>query len=86
LSHLLVFSSCFQYVEGKPLGELQPFQLDDMRFLMSRESQTEPPQYFLWTVKTDTWQQITDFPHPYPQVSLEAVLCLTLFAYSHTTQ
>ena len=57
-----------QLVEGRQLGELDPFQLEEMRFLMSRESQTEPPQYFLWTVKTDAWQQITDFPHPYPQV------------------
>jgi hypothetical protein len=70
-------------VEGKPLGELEPFQLDDMRFLMSRESQTEPPQYFLWTVKTDTWQQITDFPHPYPQVSLRLLRLTVIRIFSH---
>ncbi len=37
-------------------------------FLTSRESQTEPPNYFIHAVGSKNATQITSFPHPYPQI------------------
>lgn len=44
-------------------------RVDDLKILISRESQTQPPQYYLrsWPDQRET--QITDFPHPYPQLA-----------------
>ncbi|XP_002992516.2 probable glutamyl endopeptidase, chloroplastic [Selaginella moellendorffii] len=42
--------------------------VDKLRMLISRESQTEPPQYFLWFWPDKTAVQVTNFPHPYPQL------------------
>lgn len=37
-------------------------------FITSRESTSENPNYFLRTVGARTLQQLTAFPHPYPQI------------------
>ena len=37
-------------------------------FLMRRESKDEPPNYFVRDVKKDKLRQLTDFPHPTPQL------------------
>jgi dipeptidyl aminopeptidase/acylaminoacyl peptidase len=42
--------------------------LDNKRFLTSRESQTENPNYWLRTVGTKNPQPVTQFPNPYPQL------------------
>lgn len=42
--------------------------VDNLKILFSRESQTEPPQYFLKCWPDQRVTQITDFPHPYPQL------------------
>lgn len=36
--------------------------------LISRESATEPPNYFLQDLKKNTRVALTNFPHPYPQL------------------
>eukprot|EP00850_Spirogloea_muscicola_P015508 SM000119S25651 [mRNA] locus=s119:274744:280961:+ [translate_table: standard] len=41
---------------------------DQLRILISRESQMEPPQYFMRRWSDQTMKQITFFPHPYPQL------------------
>ncbi|KAL2624088.1 hypothetical protein R1flu_008333 [Riccia fluitans] len=43
--------------------------LNQLRVLVSKESQTEPPQYFLRSWAEQTLSQITNFPHPYPQIA-----------------
>jgi dipeptidyl aminopeptidase/acylaminoacyl peptidase len=50
-----------------PKGD-QDLTLDSLKIVISRESQTEPPQYYIvcWPDKRET--QITNFPHPYPQL------------------
>lgn len=42
--------------------------LDKLRVLFSRESQTERPQYFMLYWPDYRVKQITKFPHPYPQL------------------
>jgi dipeptidyl aminopeptidase/acylaminoacyl peptidase len=39
-----------------------------MWVLTVRESQTEPPNYFLRDLKKKTLKPVTNFPHPYPQL------------------
>jgi dipeptidyl aminopeptidase/acylaminoacyl peptidase len=39
-----------------------------MTFVTSRESQTESPNYFLRTAGASKLTQLTEFPHPYPQL------------------
>lgn len=47
----------------------RPVQLLDMeRLLTCRESKAEPPNYFVRNLHARTSQQLTDFPHPYPQL------------------
>ncbi|BBN06327.1 hypothetical protein MPTK1_3g20170 [Marchantia polymorpha subsp. ruderalis] len=43
--------------------------LNKLRILVSKESQTEPPQYYLRSWPEQTVCQITDFPHPNPQIA-----------------
>ncbi|BFI34226.1 hypothetical protein MPTK2_4g91160P [Marchantia polymorpha subsp. ruderalis] len=43
--------------------------LNKLRILVSKESQTEPPQYYLRSWPEQTVCQITDFSHPYPQIA-----------------
>ncbi|KAH9318847.1 hypothetical protein KI387_020616, partial [Taxus chinensis] len=43
--------------------------LDKLKILFSKESKTEYPQYFLQTWPDKRVSQITNFPHPYPQLS-----------------
>ncbi|KAH9318747.1 hypothetical protein KI387_020516, partial [Taxus chinensis] len=43
--------------------------LDKLKILFSKESKTENPQYFLQTWPDKRVSQITNFPHPYPQLS-----------------
>lgn len=43
--------------------------LDELRILVSKESQIEPPQYYLMTWPDQGVSQITNFPHPYPQLA-----------------
>ncbi|MBZ0246962.1 MAG: prolyl oligopeptidase family serine peptidase [Cyclobacteriaceae bacterium] len=44
--------------------------LDDKKvsFVTSRESQSEPPNYFIRTRGVNELTQLTQFPHPYPQL------------------
>ncbi|KAH9318856.1 hypothetical protein KI387_020625, partial [Taxus chinensis] len=42
--------------------------LDKLKILFSKESKTENPQYFLQTWPDKRVCQITNFPHPYPQL------------------
>jgi dipeptidyl aminopeptidase/acylaminoacyl peptidase len=42
--------------------------LDNKRFLTSRESATENPNYWLRTVGSKALQAVTTFPNPYPQL------------------
>ncbi len=42
--------------------------LDSKRFITSRESQNENPNYFLRTVGAKSLQALTSFPNPYPQL------------------
>lgn len=50
-----------------PKGD-EDLTLEKLKIVISRESQTEPPQYYIvcWPEKRET--QITNFPHPYPQL------------------
>lgn len=50
-----------------PEGD-EDLTVDNLKIVISRESQTEPPQYYIvcWPEKRET--QITNFPHPYPQL------------------
>ena len=50
-----------------PKGD-EDLTLDSLKIVISRESQTEPPQYYIvcWPENRET--QITNFPHPYPQL------------------
>lgn len=43
-----------------------PLSLSQSKFLYTRESKTEPPQYFIKRWKDGSLKQITNFPHPYP--------------------
>eukprot|EP01018_Ginkgo_biloba_P008717 Gb_40375 [translate_table: standard] len=43
--------------------------LDKLKILTSKESKTENPQYFLESWPDRRISQITNFPHPYPQLS-----------------
>lgn len=43
--------------------------LDKLKILFSKESKTENPQYFLQSWPEKRISQITNFPHPYPQLS-----------------
>lgn len=42
---------------------------DKMHLLTLRESETEPANYFIRDLKRNDMQQITDFPHPYPELA-----------------
>lgn len=46
----------------------EDLSFDKLKIVISRESQTETPQYYLlrWPDKRET--RITNFPHPYPQL------------------
>lgn len=44
-------------------------EYDKLKILYSRESQTERPQYFMLYWPDYTVKQITNFPHPYPQLA-----------------
>ena len=56
-----------------------PFDIVDderMTVLTSRQSKTEPANFFIRTISTGDLQQITEFPHPYPamlEVSKELI-------------
>ncbi|CAM6094825.1 unnamed protein product [Calypogeia fissa] len=43
--------------------------LDELKILVSKESQTDPPQYYLRMWPDEKVSQITYFPHPYPQLA-----------------
>ncbi|MCO5546821.1 hypothetical protein L7F22_000257 [Adiantum nelumboides] len=43
-------------------------ELNQLKILFSRESQTERPQYFTHCWPDHRVRQITNFPHPYPQL------------------
>ncbi|WOL11800.1 putative glutamyl endopeptidase, chloroplastic isoform X5 [Canna indica] len=43
--------------------------IDQLKILTSKESKTENPQYFLQTWPDKKVFQITNFPHPYPQLA-----------------
>lgn len=43
-------------------------EFDQLKILFSRESQTERPQYFMLGWPDHRVKQITNFPHPYPQL------------------
>jgi dipeptidyl aminopeptidase/acylaminoacyl peptidase len=42
--------------------------VESLRVLTRRETQTEPPNLFLRNLTDDTLTQLTDFPHPSPQL------------------
>ncbi|GBG77789.1 hypothetical protein CBR_g25720 [Chara braunii] len=46
----------------------ETLHLDRLKILFSRESQREPPQYFLKKWSDQEIVQITNFPHPYPEL------------------
>ncbi len=49
----------------------QPVQILDLKkrlILTSRESKTENPNYFIRDLKGKKLTQVTNFPHPYPQI------------------
>lgn len=50
-----------------PRGD-EDLTLDNLKMVISRESQTEPPQFYMvcWPNKQET--KLTNFPHPYPQL------------------
>lgn len=41
---------------------------DSLEILTRRESQQEPPNYFIRNLKKDSSRALTTFPHPYPEV------------------
>eukprot|EP00897_Mesotaenium_endlicherianum_P002958 jgi/Mesen1/2690/ME000167S01839 len=45
-----------------------PIPLEALSLLMSRESQQDPPQYFLKSWPGGEMKQVTAFPHPYPSL------------------
>jgi dipeptidyl aminopeptidase/acylaminoacyl peptidase len=45
-----------------------PADSSGLRFVMRRESKDEPPNYFLRDVKKEELRQLTEFPHPTPQL------------------
>lgn len=47
-------------------GDVIP--LEGLRMLFSRESQQDPPQYFIRRWPEDAMKQLTHFPHPYPSI------------------
>lgn len=53
-----------------PFYEYAVAVLDDagQMLLTRRESKTEPPNYYVRNVETGKLRQLTDFPHPYPQL------------------
>ncbi len=48
-----------------PMRILNP---DSLQILISRESKTEPANYFIKTLSDDTERPISDYPHPYPHL------------------
>ncbi len=42
---------------------------DPVTLLTQRESPTDPPNYFLRNLETGSQRQITEFPHPYPELA-----------------
>ncbi|XP_024379189.1 probable glutamyl endopeptidase, chloroplastic [Physcomitrium patens] len=42
--------------------------VDTLKLLISKESQLDPPQYYLRTWPEQKETQVTNFPHPYPQL------------------
>ena len=42
--------------------------LDQLKIMTRRESKTEPPNYFIRDLRGETLKQVTDFPHPMPQM------------------
>ncbi|MCB0806322.1 MAG: S9 family peptidase [Bacteroidales bacterium] len=49
-----------------------PYQIIDLEqklVLTRRESSEQPPNYYLRNLKKDKLTQLTDFPHPYPELS-----------------
>jgi dipeptidyl aminopeptidase/acylaminoacyl peptidase len=42
--------------------------VDKLKILISKESQNEPPQYYLRCWPDQIVTQVTQFPHPYPQL------------------
>jgi dipeptidyl aminopeptidase/acylaminoacyl peptidase len=45
-----------------------PLDPKGKRFMTRRESKDEPPNYFVRTLKSGKLRQLTDFPHPTPQL------------------
>ncbi|KAL6896654.1 hypothetical protein ACP4OV_007226 [Aristida adscensionis] len=45
-------------------------QLDQLKLLVSKESRREPTQYFIEIWPNKKQVQITNYPHPYPQLAL----------------
>lgn len=52
-----------------------PISLDGLRMLLSRETAQDPPQTWIMTFSrgadgplTSTERQLTDYPHPHPQL------------------
>ncbi|CAK9227479.1 unnamed protein product [Sphagnum troendelagicum] len=43
--------------------------VDKLKILISKESQNEPPQYYLRCWPDQIVTQVTQFPHPYPQLT-----------------
>lgn len=43
-------------------------KLEDISMLKVRESPTDPPQFYVHSLKDSAERQITDFPHPYPSL------------------
>lgn len=63
-------------------GERRARRLEELKFLMTRESVTEPPQYYI-----ATWQgpglpllerRLSDYPHPYPSLKVAPSLAAQL--------
>lgn len=42
--------------------------VENLKLLVSKESQLDPPQYYLRKWPKQTVTQVTNFPHPYPQL------------------
>ncbi len=51
-----------------PYYEFVVNMIDAKKFITSRESQSEPANFFIHTIGSKTLAQITAFPHPYPQI------------------
>ena len=62
-----------------PPAQATPIKLDGLQISMSRETAKDPPQTFIKTfsggdAKQSSERQVTNFPHPYPQVSSSQAL------------